>query len=101
MSDSLMAISGGVMLIAFVVVPLGCTRTPGEERKPLTWSNWLAEAAFSLWIFSPLNAAWEVWIGHSKVSDALVISFAWLAVLSGVVTGLGMIGFGFYLMWLP
>ena len=98
MSDVLMAIIGGAILIAFVIVPLGAARTPGEEHEPLTLVKWMSEAAFSVWMFNPFSIWRDVYDGYDSIGDGVIRTFASATILGSLATGLTLMGWGFVML---
>lgn len=98
----LMAITGGLMLAAFVIFPMGTSTTSGTRfapRDPFTWSKWREEAGIALWTLSPYVICRDVWQGYEDISGGFVRLLAFAVVLSALLTAVALVGWGAF-SWL-
>ena len=102
MINSIMAITGGLVLAAFVIFPFGVTTTSGTRfapREPFSWSNWWEEARISLWTLNPVVICQDVWQGYEDGLGAFLRLIAFVVIGSSLLTAVALVGWG-SLSWL-
>lgn len=99
MTNEIMAITGGLVLAAFVIFPFGVTTTAGTRfapREPFTWVNWYAEARTSLWVINPVVTCRDVWRGYEDFIGGFLRLLGFAAVAAALLTAVALVGWGLF-----
>ena len=96
MSDALIAIGSGLVLAAFIIVPMAAETSGGRRKEKLTWAVWRRDAAVTLWAMNPLTIIDDRLRGYDDVADTVVRLMAWLVAAAAMLTSIALIGWGFY-----
>ena len=102
MTNEIMAITGGLVLAAFVIFPFGVTTTSGTRfapREPFSWSNWYEEARTSLWVMNPVVIWKDVWQGYEDITGGVIRMIGFAAAASALITAAALVVWG-VLSWL-
>ncbi len=97
MTNEIMAITGGLVLAAFVIFPFGVTTTSGTRfapREPMTWASWYAEAQTTLWVIHPVTICRDVWEGYEDIFGAVIRLFGFVVVVATLITAAVLVGWG-------
>lgn len=97
MTNEIMAITGGLVLAAFVIFPFGVTTTSGTRfapREPFSWANWREEARVSLWTINPVVICKDVWQGYEDFTGAFLRMLGLVIVLAVLCTAAALVGWG-------
>lgn len=97
MTNEIMAITGGLVLAAFVIFPFGVTTTSGTRfapRDPFSWSNWRKEARTTLWVINPVTICRDVWEGYEDIFGAVIRLFGFVVAVAALLTAVALVGWG-------
>ncbi len=96
MTESFMAVAGGLFLAAMVVGGLGAPALNNRQdaQVPFSWSRWRAEAVLSLWILNPLNIWRDVWEGYSDVFTGIIMTLATAVTAAAVFVSAALVWWG-------
>lgn len=97
MTNEIMAITGGLVLAAFVIFPFGVTTKSGTRfasREPFSWSSWYEEARTSLWVMNPVVIWKDVRQGYEDFTGAFLRMLGLVIVLAVLCTAAALVGWG-------
>lgn len=97
MHTSLISIACGLLMIAWVIFPMGIPAYFGSDRKEraLTWAKWKEEFLDSLKAASPYVIFWDLVEGYDRADDTVMRVMTLLGGLVGVGFGVYLICWGF------
>lgn len=97
MTNEIMAITGGLVLAAFIIFPFGAKTTSGTRfapHEPFTWASWQEEARTNLWVMNPVVICRDVWRGYEDFTGGFLRLLGFIAVTAALVTAATLIGWG-------